>query len=199
MHQQLATDEELLARYRTGDREAFAELVGRYQLELFHFLMRFLGKRAAAEDVFQETFLQVHLAADQFDVQRRFKPWLFAIAVNKARDHLRRRSERPAAELSTRMDGQQGEGPALLDLLQTSFPGPDQLAENEELRRNVQQVVAGMPEHLRQVLVLAYFHSQPYRDIAEQLGVPLGTVKSRLHAAVATFAQLWKHHTGHEA
>src|SRR5262245_21493531 len=61
------TDEQLLAGYRGGDRASFAELVNRYQRELFHFLVRFLGDRAAAEDVFQETFLQVHQSADQFD------------------------------------------------------------------------------------------------------------------------------------
>jgi hypothetical protein len=80
------TDEDLLSAYRLGDRTSFATLVERYQRELFHFLVRFLGDRAAAEDIFQEAFLQVHQSADQFDPQRRFRPWLFTIAANKARD-----------------------------------------------------------------------------------------------------------------
>src|SRR4051812_23152520 len=65
------TDEQLLSKYRTGDKPAFGKLVGRYERELFHFLVRFLGDRAAAEDVFQEAFLQVHQSADQFDPSRR--------------------------------------------------------------------------------------------------------------------------------
>src|ERR687896_672992 len=79
------TDEQLLGDYRAGDKQSFATLVARYQRELFHFLVRFLGDRAAAEDVFQETFLQVHQSAEQFDLSRRFRPWLFTISANKAR------------------------------------------------------------------------------------------------------------------
>src|SRR5688572_29741410 len=76
-------DETLLANYRGGDRKSFAQLVERYQRELFHFLVRFLGDRAAAEDIFQETFLQVHQSAAQFDPSRRFRPWLFTIAADR--------------------------------------------------------------------------------------------------------------------
>src|SRR5687768_14013250 len=93
------TDEQLLDDYRHGEKASFSELVGRYQRELYHFLVRFLGNRAAAEDVFQETFLQVHQSAEQFDPQRRFRPWLFTIAANKARDLIRSQARRPANPL----------------------------------------------------------------------------------------------------
>src|SRR6185436_21184411 len=94
------SDESLLQAYQHGEREAFATLMHRYANELLHFLVRFLGSRAAADDVFQETFLQVHLSAETFDTQRRFKPWLFTIAANKARDYLRRNSRRQTPQLS---------------------------------------------------------------------------------------------------
>ena len=94
------TDEQLLAEYRAGDKTKFAVLVMRYQRELYHFLVRFLGDRAAAEDVFQETFLQVHQSAEQFDLSRRFRPWLFTIAANKARDLIRSQARRPTNPLS---------------------------------------------------------------------------------------------------
>src|SRR5271170_6490263 len=83
------SDEQLMAAYRGGDRDSFVELVKRYERELFHFLARFLGDRTAAEDIFQETFLQVHQSAGTFDADRRFRPWLFTIAANKARDLIR--------------------------------------------------------------------------------------------------------------
>src|ERR1043165_9090177 len=86
------SDEYLLDSYLRGDRAAFTTLMGRYSNELLHFLTRFLGSRAAADDVFQETFLQIHLSADTFDSERRFKPWLFTIAANKARDYHRKHS-----------------------------------------------------------------------------------------------------------
>src|SRR5439155_9610686 len=94
------SDEQLLADYRGGDKTLFAVLVLRYQRELYHFVVRFLGDRAAAEDVFQETFLQVHQSADQFDPQRRFRPWLFTIAANKARELIRSQARRPTNPLS---------------------------------------------------------------------------------------------------
>ena len=93
------TDEQLLAAYRDGDRNSFTELVSRYERELYHFLVRFLSDRAAAEDVFQETFLQIHQSAEMFDPQRRFRPWMFTIAANKARDLIRSNSRRPTNPL----------------------------------------------------------------------------------------------------
>ncbi|MEM1209187.1 MAG: sigma-70 family RNA polymerase sigma factor [Planctomycetota bacterium] len=186
------TDEELLGRYRAGETELFPTLVGRYRQELLHFLIRFAGNRAAAEDLFQEAFLQVHLSADTFDVSKRFKPWLFTIAANKARDYLRRAGRRKAASLSAPMDKSDDAGGSYVDLLQADLPLPDTIADEEETRQRVRAVVDDMPSHLREILLLAYFQQMAYKEVAEALGIPLGTVKSRLHAAVGTFADLWK-------
>jgi len=185
------SDEQLLASYRQGDKPSFAALVARYQRELYHFLVRFLGNRAAAEDVFQETFLQVHQSADAFDPQRRFKPWLFTIAANKARDLIRANARRPTNPLQASISGDE-EGGEFIDLMQATGETPDEPMARQEMQLKVQQVVGNMPEHLREILVLSYFNTFPYRQIADILGIPLGTVKSRLHAAVATFAEKWK-------
>lgn len=186
------TDEQLLAAYREGDKPSFAALVERYQRELYHFLVRFLGNRAAAEDVFQETFLQVHQSAEAFDLQRRFKPWLFTIAANKARDLIRSQARRPTNPLQASISGGDDEGGEFIDLMKASIELPDEPLARQETQHKVQQVVASMPEHLREILILSYFQTFPYRQIADILGIPLGTVKSRLHAAVATFAEKWK-------
>src|SRR5687767_2790468 len=113
------TDEQLLKSYREGNKKDFGRLVERYQRELFHFLVRFLGDRAAAEDVFQETFLQVHQSADQFDLTRRFRPWLFTIAANKARDLMRSNARRPTNPLQASIGGgsDEGEGGTFIDLM----------------------------------------------------------------------------------
>lgn len=190
------TDEELIRRYRAGNIEAFEALVARYQIELFHFLSRFTGNRTTADDLFQETFLQVHLSAGDFDTERRFRPWLFTIAANKARDHLRRSNRRQASSLSAPVDASSGEGGEFVDLMQADLETPPEEAHRHEVQQMVRQTVALMPEHLREILLLAYFHQFAYKEVAEMLGIPLGTVKSRLHAAVATFAELWKKRTG---
>ena len=186
-------DEELLNQYRNGNRAAFAELVRRYERELFHFLVRFLGDRAAAEDVFQETFLQVHQSAEQFDTDRRLRPWLFTIAANKARDVMRQRARRPTNPLEATIGGSSDEeGGRFIDLMQASIDMPDESMQKQELQDRVQGVVMSMPHHFREILLLSYFHQFPYKQISDMLGIPLGTVKSRLHAAVANFAERWE-------
>ena len=185
-------DEALVVAYRQGTVPALEVLIKRYQLELFHFLMRFVGNRAYAEDLFQEAFLQVHISAGTFDATKRFKPWLFTIAANKARDHLRKQKRRRAAPLSALIDSSGESGASFIDLLEADIPLPDDAADDTEVAELVRAVVDEMPDHLREVLVLAYFHQFAYKEIASMLAIPLGTVKSRLHAAVGTFAQLWK-------
>jgi RNA polymerase sigma-70 factor (ECF subfamily) len=185
------TDEELLDDYVRGDRPAFTDLIGRYRNQLLHFLIRFLGSRTAAEDVFQEAFVQIHLSAETFDPTRRFKPWLFTIAANKARDHHRKHSREPTVSLSAPMN-RQDEGRPYVDLLEADLPSPSAPILDAERSRLVKSVVDSMPPHLREILLLSYFQRLSYNQIAETLHIPLGTVKSRLHTAVAAFARAWK-------
>jgi RNA polymerase sigma-70 factor (ECF subfamily) len=186
------TDEDLLASYRGGDRAAFSRLVERYQRELFHFLVRFVGDRAAAEDIFQESFLQVHQSANQFDLTRRFRPWLFTIAANKARDYLRSQARRPANQLQASISPGNDDSGEFIDLLTSGDLGPDVPMERHELQQLVQKTVSEMPANFREILLLSYFHQFSYKQIGEILEIPLGTVKSRLHAAVAFFADRWR-------
>lgn len=186
------TDEQLVLQYRSGNVEAFAMMVERYKQELFHFLLRFINDYQTADDLFQETFLQVHKSLDTFDATRRFRPWLFTIGANKARDHLRRTKKKTAIVVSSTRSSDEDGGGAYLDMLPADIALPqDQLLE-QETQQLVQEVIASLPEHLREVLLLAYFQKFAYREIAEMLSIPIGTVKSRLHTAVGTFAQMWK-------
>jgi RNA polymerase sigma-70 factor (ECF subfamily) len=186
------SDEQLLRAYQAGDRACFAALISRYERELFHFLVRFLGDRAAAEDMFQETFLQVHQSAETFDTQRRFRPWLFTIAANKARDLMRSNSRRPVTPLQASINPSDEGSGEFIDLMKSAEEAPDAPMQKRELQQKVQATVTGMPEHLREILLLSYFHQFPYKQIGDILDIPLGTVKSRLHTAVAFFADRWR-------
>lgn len=194
------TDEELLEAYRTGETAAFETLVRRHHDDLVRFLVRLCGNRALAEDAFQEAFLQVHLSAESFDATRRFKPWLFTIAANKGRDALRRSARRKALDLSAPIggpsnggDGANGDGArTFVDLMEIDVPSPDAAMDSQERSRLVQQAIDQMPWSLREILLLAYFQRMSYNQIAESLRIPLGTVKSRLHSAVASFARKWE-------
>lgn len=184
------SDEMLLQWHLDGDEEAFAALMGRYQRELYNFLARFTGDAALADDIFQEAFLQLHVSGANFDMSRRLKPWLFTIAANKARDALRSRARRQAAPLDATIGGDDEHG-AYVDLIPADVPQPDESSLNLETRRVVQDIVSEMPTGLKTVLLLCYFHEFAYKDIAEMLAIPLGTVKSRLHAALKDFGRRW--------
>jgi RNA polymerase sigma-70 factor (ECF subfamily) len=184
------SDEELVEDYLDGDVGAFRVLIERYHDPLLSFLFRLLGNRQAAEDVFQDTFLQVHQSLESFDRTRSFKPWLFTIGANKGRDALRKHQRRAAVSLSLKPRDTEGE--ELVDLLQIEVPGPDARMESEETSAMVQRAVDAIPPRLREILLLAYFQRFSYTQIADQLGIPVGTVKSRLHSAVAAFAKQWQ-------
>jgi RNA polymerase sigma-70 factor (ECF subfamily) len=138
------------------------------------------------------------VASHTFDAERKFRPWLFTIAANKARDHLRRRARRRTLDLSAPIDGggggSGGDGTAgsFIDLMEIDIPPPDAAMEQQELSRKVQGVLDLLPHSLREILLLSYFQRLSYVQIADELGIPLGTVKSRLHSAVASFARHWK-------
>lgn len=185
------SDEALIARFVGGQSECFEQLVGRYSRPLFRFLARFVGSAAAAEDLLQETFLQVFTSAESFQEGRRFKPWLFTIAANKARDHLRSRRRRGELALDATVGGDE-ESASFADLLANDLQVPEDQAGRRELQENVAAVIDRLPDHFREVLVLGYYERMPYKQIAEILDVPLGTVKSRLHAAVGQFARAWR-------
>lgn len=180
-----------MSAYRGGDNAAFETLVRRYSDELTRFLIRLVGNRALAEDAFQEAFLQVHLSAETFDTSRRFKPWLFTIAANKARDVLRKNARRRTLDLDAPVGGDGDQG-TFVDLMQMKGPTPAQAVNTSERDAMVQAAIAQMPLLLREILLLGYFQKMSYSQIADALNIPLGTVKSRLHAAVASFAKKWE-------
>lgn len=186
-----SSDESLMLDFLDGSREAFEQLVARYRVELHAFIYRFLNSAAAADDVFQETFLQVFQSGHTFDPARRFRPWLFTIAANKARDWHRRNRSRGQVSLDAPIGSDASNAP-YVDLLAGDVDAPDQPAERSDESAAVKEVIDAMPLALREILLLSYFQRMSYAQIAEALHIPLGTVKSRLHAAVATFAERWR-------
>ena len=183
------SDEDLLARLRAGERDGFGTLVRRYERELYGYLRRYLGNDDLAADVFQNTFLAVFRKIGHYEPGRPARPWLYAVATNQAIDATRRRAraDRTAESLPDDAD----EGKTLADLLASREPDPADSAATAEVRARVRDAVAALPELLRQVIVLAYFQGLKYQDIATTLEIPVGTVKSRLHAAVAKLTAAW--------
>lgn len=178
------SDEQLLSRTRRlGDGAAFEALVQRHRHDLLAYLRRYLGDLQLAEDVLQATFLQVHLKRTSFTPGRRFRPWLYAIATHQAIDAQRRNRRHRAVSLDHRY-GQPGDQVALVDML----AGPDSVVEArieaEERKAWMRAAVARLPDPMQRVLTLVVGEGLHYREAALQLGIPVGTVKSRMHAAM---------------
>jgi len=185
-------DVQLLQRYAAGDEAAFQEIVGEYKDGVYAFLRRFLSDRDLVDDVFQETFLQLYASRNTFDLSKPLRPWLFTIAANKAKDALRRKQRGNTANLGSMFDGDEYSVDDVLNTLDHDEHMPYDDLIREETAAQVKRVIAQMPAKLREILILAYFHKFSYTEIGGILGIPVGTVKSRLHTAVGRFAEDWE-------
>jgi RNA polymerase sigma-70 factor (ECF subfamily) len=164
----VASDEELMALLQAGDERALAQLMQRYQGPLYGFLSRRVG--SAADDVFQETWIRIVRARERFDTERRFAAWLYQIANNLCRDRYRRVDAMRRAVDSFRVE----------DETLREMPKAPALADGDSMRERV----LALPDRLREVLVLRYYEDLGEEEMSRVLGVPRGTIKSRLHAAV---------------
>ena len=174
---------ELIARSRQGDLAAFNLLVEHYQRPLYNLCLRMLASAAAAEDATQEAFIAAYCAIGRFRGGGEgggrapgFRGWLFRIGVNACYDELRRRRARPAASL----DEPRGPTGRVLDI---ENPGPalDEIAETAELGRTLQEALSALPSDQRLAIVLCDVQGLDYAEIAQVMGVSLGTVKSRIN------------------
>lgn len=165
----MATDEALMTAVAAGDGRALETLCRRYERPLHQFLARYTGGRDV-DDLYQETWLRVVRAARRFDPTRRFSTWLFQIAVNLTRDWQRRPPPEPV-------------DPAAAEETVSPAPSPDAALDARRL-------LAALPEPQRAVVILRYYHDLSEAQVAEILDCPRGTVKSRLHQALARLTAL---------
>lgn len=173
------TEERLLDRCRRGDVEAFGAIVDAYQSRLHGFIRRMVPEREDAWDLTQEVFVKAFRAFPDFDGKCSLRTWLFRIAYRACIDH-RRRADRSVATVTADppRDGE-WERPELGD----DSWNPEHIVLNEELMHVVEQAIGELSEKLRTVLLLHDKEDLPYGDIAAIVGVPIGTVKSRLFLA----------------
>jgi RNA polymerase sigma-70 factor (ECF subfamily) len=186
------SDEDVLIRYReTGERSLFNLLMERYKREIYSYLRRYIGSTEMAEDAFQGTFLQVHLKCHQFDSSRRFRPWLYAIATNQAIDVQRRNKRHRMVSLDRTPNDSEQRNASWAEKLVGGMPDPSATASKQENGAWMQHSIAALGEPMQQVIQLVYYQGLKYREAAEVLGIPVGTVKSRLHAAVQRLGVMW--------
>lgn len=186
--QNARTDEDLIEDFLDGDVAAFEFIVGRYHDDILRFVRRMVGDDAAAEDVFQDTFVQVHESLHTFDLTRRFRPWLFTIAANKARDALRKKKRRREYSLDAPLN-QDNDAGTFSDVLSSGAVDAAHALLARDRTKLVDKALDQLTPRQREVLLLAYYQRMAYQEIADMFAIPVGTVKSRLHSAVSAFAR----------
>jgi len=185
------TDEELLLEYRlTGIREAFEELVHRYERELYNYLYRYLGNAANAEDAFQKTFLAVLRRCDTFEAGREFRPWLYKIATNKAVDYLR--TAKRFSVISIDAPVSRDQDCSIADTIAGDEAEPFEDPMDREIAGKVREAVASLPEPMRQAVYMVYFQGLSYREAADAVGVSFSTVSTRVNHAIGKLNYLLK-------
>jgi RNA polymerase sigma-70 factor (ECF subfamily) len=181
-------DASLVAEYLGGQPRAFDALVDRYQTRLLNFIYRTVGDRERSEDLVQEVFIRVHRHLARFDRAKKFSTWIYTIASNLAKNELRNRSRNPIVLFQTMTSGWDDEERPLE--FEDPTARPDDLFRKRHVRSLVEQTVAQLPQHHREVFVLRELEGRSYEEIAEITHCNLGTVKSRLNRARSSFAEI---------
>jgi RNA polymerase sigma-70 factor (ECF subfamily) len=181
-------DSGLVAAFLAGEKKAFTELVERYHVRLVNFVYRTTGDRERAEDLVQETFIRVYRHLHRFDQTKKFSTWVYTIASNLAKNELRNRSRNPLVLFQAFRSSIESEQRPLE--WEDNTYRPDDLFRKRHLRELVEEAVAQLPAHHRQVFMLRELEGKTYEEIAEITGCNLGTVKSRLNRARNSFAHV---------
>jgi RNA polymerase sigma-70 factor (ECF subfamily) len=169
------TDEELVARSIRGDADSFNELILRWERPIYALAYRTIGREEDARDVCQETFLRAFRALPGFRGQAKFSSWLYRIALNLCRDWMRREKRTPVVQAPEDAD--------LMELAARAEPSEsiEELVARKDLARAVERVMARLPEEQRTAIILKEYHGLTFREIADLVGCPLSTVKTRLY------------------
>ena len=165
---QVNNESDLITQSKQGDRWAFSELVRQHRSGVINVVYRMCGDANIAEDAAQEAFIRAWQHLEKYQPKAAFRTWLYRIAINSAHNIIRK--QKPTVDM---------ENFALRD----KTPGPERSVENKELAHTIQQAVLSLPEASRSVLVLREYGGLSYREIADTLGIPMGTVMSRLNYA----------------
>ena len=177
------TDQEIVVLARQGREAAYRELIGRYQRPVFSLIYRLVRDREKSEDLAQDTFIKVLNALDRYDPTYKFSSWIFKIAHNTSLDHLRKKEPQtlslegsPHAETSSEQEA------SVIQALSTEET-PEDYAASRELGATLEVAIGKLRPEYRTAIIMCHVEGRPYEEIAETMGVPLGTVKTYIHRA----------------
>lgn len=173
------SDEQLIAKYLSGDEKSFEILIKRYLKPIYSFVYRYVGNVQDAEDITQDIFVKVWRHLKRFNRKKSFKTWIFSIAKNSAVDFIKKKKVLPFSEFDT----DNGKN-IITDTLADPSPSPYEIIEHRDVARMLTSAVSKLSLKYRLILFLHYNNHLTFKEIAESLGEPLNTVKSRCRRAI---------------
>ncbi len=180
---------ELIERAGRGDGDAFGELMRRHESMIFNAVMGIVRNTEDAQDITQEAFFKAYRSLGSFRRDSRFSSWVYRIAVNTAKDHLRSEARHPHVSLDKDSEDDDGESEPMQVADESVSADPQASAEKNETRRIVRAALARLSENHREILILRDIEGYSYEDISDMLGLELGTVKSRINRARVALKQ----------
>ncbi|MBL8752111.1 MAG: RNA polymerase sigma factor [Planctomycetes bacterium] len=181
-----------LLRYREGDANAFRLLVDAYRDRMLQFFYRLCWDRDRAEDLAQDLFVKLMLASKRYRPEGRLSTFVYRVATNLWIDHYRQQRPRPRFQSLDQVVLPGDDTPTTVDVAGPTTTPPEQLGSGEE-KAAMKQAMERLTEPHRLVFELAVYQERPYGEISELLGIPVGTVKSRMHNAVSALKQMLGH------
>jgi RNA polymerase sigma-70 factor, ECF subfamily len=178
-----STDQQLVLLARKGSEKAYRELLDRYQRPVFSLVYRMVRDRERAEDLAQETFIKVFNHIDRYDSKYKFSSWIFKIASNLAIDALRRKDLDTVSLDGSRNATTEDEVSASTIAVESRDENPEEALLSKELGGQIEEAIGELRAEYRTAILLRHVEGRPYEEIAEIMGVPLGTVKTYIHRA----------------
>lgn len=178
-----ATDHDLIALAASGSEKAYRELLDRYQRPVFSLIYRMVRDREQAEDLAQETFVKVFNHIESFNPKYKFSSWIFKIASNLTIDALRKKDLKTVSLDGSRNAETADEVDATRITVESRDENPEEFLEAKELGQEIERAIALLRPEYRQAILLRHVEGRPYEEIADIMGVPLGTVKTFIHRA----------------
>jgi len=178
----------MIAACREGDSAAFNLLVWRWEKPLYNFIYKYVGNATLAEDLVQDTFIRVLKSITRYTHQGSFSTWLYRIAINLCKDHLKRK-RLPMVSLQDSFTNASGETVEVQDRVADTGARTDEELLAAEREETVRRLLSGLPEEERMVILLKEYQELTFREIADVLDVPEGTVKSRLYHALRSMRE----------
>lgn len=180
------TDAELIARFLSGQINAFNTLVKRWERPIYNFILRYVGNREETRDLSQQTFIRAYKSLKRLRDPEKFSTWLYQVALNSCRDAARNRSRRPLS-----LDAlQENDFDDLPELATSPAHHPDAFAHAQNVRDLLNRALQSIPEEQRVVVIMKEYQGLKFTEIADALSAPLNTVKSRMYYVLSALKKI---------